>query len=191
MTALYDAIGLYLDGAGGQDGPQGHAAVHRRRRHPELAAVQRADRSAQGVGRHRLRDRRARRISRAVGARSRTTRFCRRSPRPPAARRSSPPRSRSSTRCTSKVVAEIRAQYTLGYVVDQRRAPTAPGGRSRSSSTAKDSRDDLRPRPQGLLRPVQEALTRQSRARSRVASCTRAASPASSRPAALAMSHQP
>ena len=41
-------------------------------------------------------------------------------------------RSRSSTRCTSKVLAEIRAQYTLGYVSTNDAAPTAPGGRSRS-----------------------------------------------------------
>ena len=39
---------------------QDHAALYRRRRHPQLHPVQRADRPAQGVGRHRLRHRRAR-----------------------------------------------------------------------------------------------------------------------------------
>ena len=37
MTALYDALGVYLDGASGSARPEDHAALHRRRRHAQRA----------------------------------------------------------------------------------------------------------------------------------------------------------
>ena len=56
-TALYDAVGVYLNGVGALDGQKILLALHRRRRHPQRADVLRPARPAQVVRRHGLRDR--------------------------------------------------------------------------------------------------------------------------------------
>ena len=144
--------------------PQDHAALHRRRRHAERAVVPRADRPAEGVRRHRLRDRRAR--APVVVRRERAARrSCSRSPTttggqaffPTSRRRSS---TRSTTRCSRR-----SARSTPSATSRPTRRPTAPGARSsvegRRARTARICRVPL---AQGLLRACyQKSLQRSAR----------------------------
>ena len=83
---------------------------------------------------------------------------CGRWPRPPAARRSFRSSVKELEAVYDKVLAQIRAQYTLGYTVHEPPAPTAPGGRSRSGLHGPERRRRQGPVPQGILRALRQRL---------------------------------
>ena len=115
-TALYDAIGDLSRRRRRPGRPEDHAALHRRRRHAQLDPVARAARSAQGVGCHRLR-RSAMLEHQSQSAKHRAAHDrCSRWPRPPAGRRFSRRRSRSSTRSTRKCSPRSARSTRSGYL---------------------------------------------------------------------------
>ena len=54
FTAMYDALGVYLDSAAEQHGPEDSRAVHRRRRHAQHDSIRRRAHAGARVGRDRL-----------------------------------------------------------------------------------------------------------------------------------------
>ena len=138
------------------DRPQDHAALHRRRRHAQRDAVQRAARSAEGVGRHRL-CRSACSSTRRSRARRRSGRFCSRLPRPPAARRSSRCRSRTSTRFTRRW--SPRSARSTRWATCRPTTKADGTWRKVEIKVSPQGRPRLpRPVAQGLLRALQKTL---------------------------------
>ena len=115
-TALYDAIGVYLDGAGGQDGRKIMLLYTDGGDNRSSMQLQRAAQPPEGVGRDRLRDRRARApvVDRPQGEQRMILQQIAEHDRRPGVLSALGEGSRQ--RSTTKVLAEIRAQYTLGYV---------------------------------------------------------------------------
>ena len=115
-TALYDAIGVYLDGAGAQDGQQ-DAAVYTdggdtRQRVDALETLldllKASDVTVYAIGYLEHQSVSARQV--------RSRPCCAASPRPPAGEAFFPHDRQGARRVYDKIRAEIRAQYTLGYM---------------------------------------------------------------------------
>ena len=158
-TALYDA----------------HRRLSRRRGRPGRAArsccstptaatpaariaLQRAADAAQGLRRHRSTRSACSSTRLPVGKHEQRDRSCGRSPKRPAARRSSRRRVKELDAVYDQVVAEIRAQYTLGYLSTNRRAD-GRGARSRSSVHRPDREGPPR---RGRARATSRRLRRRS-----------------------------
>ena len=115
-TALYDAMGVYLDGAAIEEGRRMLVSTPTAATPAASCRYTRDARPAAGVGHHAVRDR----VPRPpVASRRRSSSGCRlrhdgRAHRRPGVLPDG--RSRTSTRPTTRSLAEIRAQYTLGYL---------------------------------------------------------------------------
>ena len=147
LTALYDALGTYLDGADPARGPQGAGDVHRRRRHPLGVVTSGNDGPAQGVARDGLRDWAGR--EHRVGASADADDTAATGGDRPAARRFFPRAMKEVESAYEKVLAEIKGQY---HSATCRRIRAADGAWRKVEIKVK--RPDLeRSRTQGLLRP--------------------------------------
>ena len=150
MTALYDAIGVYLDGAAGQDGRKvmllytdGGDTRSSLRFNELLDLLKASDVTVYAIG--------ALEHQSSSGARAGAIDPAAASPRPPAARRSFPRSVKELDRMYEKVVAEIRAQYTIGYVSTNDKTD----GAWRKVEIKVDGEGQprhARPRAQGILR---------------------------------------
>jgi len=138
MTALYDAVGLYLDGAGGQEGRKvmllytdGGDTQSSLRFNELVDLLKASDATVYAIGalEHQSgfgRDR-ARSILQTIASTTGGQAFF-------------PTSVKDLEQMYDKVVAEIRAQYTIGYVSTNARSDGA-WRKVEIKSTAKDSRD--------------------------------------------------
>jgi VWFA-related protein len=138
MTALYDAIGLYLDGAGGQDGRKvmllytDGGDTQSSLRFNELEDLLKAsDATVYAIGALEHQSGSARDRARSILQRIAST---------TGGEAFFPTSVKDLDQMYEKVVAEIRAQYTIGYVSANEKADGA-WRKVEVKSTAKDSRD--------------------------------------------------
>ena len=161
-TALYDAIGVYLDGASGQDGRKILLLYTDGGDTRSAMRLQRAARPAEGVRRHGLRDRLPRAPVRSPAGSEQRLRL-QQIAEATGGQAFFPTSVKDLDAVYEQVLAEIRAQYTLGYLSTNEQTDGA--WRKVEIKVTRPAPSDYRVRSrQGYFAPVHTGTLRPCRA---------------------------